>query len=399
MAMGYENHEESAIQDGVTVSLGNETYYYDNDSFVEAYSHGSDAGVPPPISRPTAVNIIKVIAYVVNIIVTIIGNTIVIMIILRNKNKNMRSATYYYLMNLAIADLIVACFTEWTFLAALLSPESWPFGNFMCKFSTFIQGLSVHVSILTLMVVAGDRYIAILHPIKSRVVKRNAWLVIASVWLFSTAINIPLVIYQHFLEHVWPNGEIRRYCFEHWGVVGKEQWPLAKEMYTFTTFVFVYVVPLVLMSVAYVRIGMTLSYRSISGPGVSVKATISVQDKARKKVVKMMIVVVITFALCWLPYHIYNLYMHIQRAGATMDLDISFFVMWLGYANSAMNPFIYCGFNENFRRGFTDAFTGRWCRKQPSHQKFPTGTTTKSVTTSMLTHTDHIDPTSMESML
>nr|XP_054774053.1 LOW QUALITY PROTEIN: neuropeptide FF receptor 2-like [Lytechinus pictus] len=356
MAMGYENHEESA-QDGV--SLGNETYYYDNDSFVEAYSHGSDAGVPPPISRPTAVNIIKVIAYVVNIIVTIIGNTIVIMIILRNKNKNMRSATYYYLMNLAIADLIVACFTEWTFLAALLSPESWPFGNFMCKFSTFIQ--------------ESDKRIDI------QVGK----------------------VFKYIGDDKGQDMAIRseRYCFEHWGVVGKEQWPLAKEMYTFTTFVFVYVVPLVLMSVAYVRIGMTLSYRSISGPGVSVKATISVQDKARKKVVKMMIVVVITFALCWLPYHIYNLYMHIQRAGATMDLDISFFVMWLGYANSAMNPFIYCGFNENFRRGFTDAFTGRWCRKQPSHQKFPTGTTTKSVTTSMLTHTDHIDPTSMESML
>ena len=35
--------------------------------------------------------------------------------------------------------------------------------------------------------------------------------------------------------------------------------------------------------------------------------------------------------------------------------------MWMGYANSALNPFVYCGFNENFRRGFRDAFTGRWC--------------------------------------
>eukprot|EP00057_Strongylocentrotus_purpuratus_P001909 XP_003723464.1 PREDICTED: tachykinin-like peptides receptor 99D [Strongylocentrotus purpuratus] len=339
----------------------------------------------------------KVAAFLLNIIVTVIGNGIVITIIIRNKNKNMRSATYYYLMNLAIADLIVACFSEWTLLATLLKEGSWPFGAFMCKFSTFIQGVSVHVSILTLMVVAGDRYIAILHPIKSRVVKRNAWLVIAVVWLFSTAINIPLVIYYHYLEHTWPNGEIRKYCFEHWGIIGQLQWKLAKEMYTLTVFVCVYVVPLVLMSVAYVRIGMTLSYRSISGPGVSIKATISVQDKARKKVVKMMLVVVITFALCWLPYHIYNLYAHFR--GFKSDWDIFTFIIWLGYANSAMNPFIYCGFNENFRRGFRDAFTGRWCRKQTSHHKFPTGATTKSVTTTMFTHSDHIDPTSMELML
>ena len=42
----------------------------------------------------------------------------------------------------------------------------------------FPVGVSVHVSILTLTVVAGDRYFAILHPLKSRVIKRNAGLVI-----------------------------------------------------------------------------------------------------------------------------------------------------------------------------------------------------------------------------
>lgn len=138
MAMGYDD-DESSIENGVNVSF-NDSYYYSNESVVEEWSHVGVGSLPPPFPKPTAVVFTKVAAFLLNIIVTIIGNGIVITIIIRNKNKNMRSATYYYLMNLAIADLIVACFSEWTLLASLLKEGSWPFGAFMCKFSTFIQG-------------------------------------------------------------------------------------------------------------------------------------------------------------------------------------------------------------------------------------------------------------------
>lgn len=138
MAMGYDD-DESSIENGVNVSF-NDSYYYSNESFVEDWGHVSVGNEPPPFPKLTAVVFTKVAAFLLNIIVTIIGNGIVITIIIRNKNKNMRSATYYYLMNLAIADLIVACFSEWILLATLLKEGSWPFGVFMCKFSTFIQG-------------------------------------------------------------------------------------------------------------------------------------------------------------------------------------------------------------------------------------------------------------------
>ncbi|VVC97392.1 unnamed protein product [Leptidea sinapis] len=74
----------------------------------------------------------------------------------------------------------------------------------------------------------------------------------------------------------------------------------------------------------------------------------------------MMIVVVVIFAVCWLPFHTYFLvtsyypdvvnYEHIQ--------EIYLGIYWLAMSNSMYNPIIYCWMNSKFRRGFKQLF---WC--------------------------------------
>lgn len=61
----------------------------------------------------------------------------------------------------------------------------------------------------------------------------------------------------------------------------------------------------------------------------------------------MMIVVVIIFAVCWLPFHLYFImtstfptiteYEHIQ--------EIYLGIYWLAMSNSMYNPIIYCWMN------------------------------------------------------
>ena len=67
-----------------------------------------------------------------------------------------------------------------------------------------------------------------------------------------------------------------------------------------------------------------------------------------QQVVKMMIVVVVTFAVCWLPYHVYfllqytipeiNQWKHIQ--------NVYNVIYWLAMSNSMYNPMIYCWMNS-----------------------------------------------------
>lgn len=66
------------------------------------------------------------------------------------------------------------------------------------------------------------------------------------------------------------------------------------------------------------------------------------------QVVKMMIIVVVTFAICWLPYHVYFL-----AAGWNKELLRSKFiqqiylsVMWLAMSPTMYNPIIYCCLNS-----------------------------------------------------
>ena len=116
------------------------TYYEENstDSTTVTYVES----VPSPdIHVNPAVFWAKIISFAIIIILTVVGNSIVVIIILRN--KNMRTVTYYYLMNLAVADIAIAVFSEWIWLHNHLL-GSWIFGAVICKFSTYFQGKSFY---------------------------------------------------------------------------------------------------------------------------------------------------------------------------------------------------------------------------------------------------------------
>lgn len=66
------------------------------------------------------------------------------------------------------------------------------------------------------------------------------------------------------------------------------------------------------------------------------------------KVVKMMIVVVTTFAICWLPYHIYfilgSFSRDIYKQHYIQQVYLSIF--WLAMSSTMYNPIIYCCLNQ-----------------------------------------------------
>ena len=109
---------------------------YDGDNFstpVAPFYTYSPPHVPVPVL------VAKVVSIALIILVTVVGNSIVITIIL--SNKHMRTTTYFYLMNLAVADITIALISEWTWLANHLM-DRWVFGGTMCKISALLQGES-----------------------------------------------------------------------------------------------------------------------------------------------------------------------------------------------------------------------------------------------------------------
>ncbi|WAR26658.1 OX1R-like protein [Mya arenaria] len=84
--------------------------------------------------------IVKITLYSVIILSAIVGNILIIVVVANN--KRMQSTSNYFIVNLAVSDLLVTGFCTWVRLVDDIT-EGWVLGNFFCKFNSFTQGKNV----------------------------------------------------------------------------------------------------------------------------------------------------------------------------------------------------------------------------------------------------------------
>lgn len=121
-------------------------------SFLPMFIISEDSLLPDPLPKPIV--IIFMILYVVIICVAVIGNSVVIIMI--GLAKRIRSVTDIYILSLAVSDLMIATLNM-PFQLYFIVANEWKAGEFLCKFTNYIQGVTVVASILTLLVIAFDR--------------------------------------------------------------------------------------------------------------------------------------------------------------------------------------------------------------------------------------------------
>uniref|UniRef100_A0A3P8TCQ2 Tachykinin receptor 3 n=1 Tax=Amphiprion percula TaxID=161767 RepID=A0A3P8TCQ2_AMPPE len=278
------------------------------------------------------------VAYSTVLAVAVFGNLIVIWIILAH--KRMRTVTNYFLLNLAFADVSMAAFnTLINFIYA--THGEWYFGEVYCRFHNFFPVTAVFASIYSMTAIAIDRYMAIIHPLKHRLSAKATMGVIVCIWSLAVVLAFPLCYFS--TTRTLPR---RTLCYV--------SWPLLLLNIT----VLVYLLPLVVMGITYTIVGVTLWGSEI--PGDSSDNYLG-QLRAKRKVVKMMIIVVVTFALCWLPYHVYFIVTGLNKRLSKWKYiqQVYLTVLWLAMSSTMYNPIIYCCLNSRFRAGFKKVF--RWC--------------------------------------
>ena len=91
----------------------------------------------PIIADPLWEIIVKITIYSVLILTSLTGNSLVILVVLRN--KRMQTTTNYFIVNLAVCDIFVTLSCAWVHLVDDLT-EGWILGSFFCKFNSFAQG-------------------------------------------------------------------------------------------------------------------------------------------------------------------------------------------------------------------------------------------------------------------
>ncbi|XP_022216094.1 alpha-1D adrenergic receptor isoform X2 [Drosophila obscura] len=128
------------------------------------------------------------------IVVTVIGNTLVILAILTT--RRLRTITNCFVMSLAVADLLVGIFVMPPAVAVHLT-GSWQLGWVLCDIWISLDVLLCTASILSLCAISVDRYLAVTRPLtysRKRRSKRLALIMILIVWLLALAITCPPIL-------------------------------------------------------------------------------------------------------------------------------------------------------------------------------------------------------------
>ncbi|XP_050423991.1 RYamide receptor [Adelges cooleyi] len=277
-------------------------------------------------------------------VMAVVGNALVIWIV--TSSRRMHNVTNCYIANLALADIIIGLFSiPFQFQAALL--QRWNLPAFMCPFCPFIQVLSVNVSIFTLTAIAIDRHRAILSPLSAVPSKFRAKLSIAAIWVVAFILATPMAIALRVEILSYADGAGWKPFCHNMRLPERTMF-----MYRVTLLFVQYVVPVIIITVVYVR--MALRLWGSHAPGNAQDSRDANLMRNKKKVIKMLVIVVGLFVLCWLPLQTYNVLQDIfPSINQFRYINIVFFCCdWLAMSNSCYNPFIYGIYNEKFKREF-----------------------------------------------
>ena len=313
-------------------------------------SNGTDPGAGE-MAGPGLERIILPIIFGLIVLFGAIGNTLVIVVVVKNKAYS-RTTTNLFILNLALADLSFLLFCV-PFHLVIYTATSWPFGNFMCKAVHLLQYWSMVASILTLVAMSTERYLAVAHPLNTKHLRTPSVALGVSVlvWLLSLGIALPWPFIYFTREYPGPDNSTFVVCADDWSVIGATK--THRAAYYLVLFLVSYAIPLVVITV--MSSMMVYQLWLMRWPeGACHEESL----KAKRKVTRLVIVVVIVFFVCWGPSHVCWLWSNYGRGSWRPTYAFFYLKVFshaLAYGNSSMNPIIYAFMSANFRRGFAKA--------------------------------------------
>ncbi|KAG8007044.1 Somatostatin receptor type 5 [Nibea albiflora] len=283
------------------------------------------------VPEPMPFNVVTAVIYTVVFIVGLLGNSLVIYVVVRY--AKMKTVTNMYILNLALADELYILGIPFLGTNSVLS--YWPYGNVFCKVCMTADAMSQFASTFCLTVMSIDRFLAVVHPIRSAKWRKPqvAKIFNTMVWVVSFLIVLPITIYSHVQEEfntcniTWPEPH--------------ELWSIAFILYTSILGFFA---PLVVICLCYLLI--VIKVRS-----AGVRAGLTKRRKSERKVTRMVVIIVLVFVLCWLPFFTTNI-VNLIHVIPENETTVYFSLVILTYVNSCANPILYGFLSDNFKQSF-----------------------------------------------
>ncbi|KAI3378356.1 hypothetical protein SNEBB_004608 [Seison nebaliae] len=318
---------------------------------------------------------IIVTMYSVTIFCSLSFNLLVVVTLIFTIRRRSATVLHYFraditsfLLNLAFVDLLVTIFCM-PFTVHQIVSERWYFGKVMCKMILFLQLFTVTLSIITLITIGVDRYLAIRYPLKQRLTHRRIWRVILFLWCCAggfSAIQLFTASSRTITkENRLYNGqiiitEVIMYCNEDWSILSSITREETVELsYSIFLFICTYLLPLIILSITYGSVSKSLTLHVIPGETNERFSRDLRQLENKRKTIRMLQFLVAAFAVCWAPLHLLNIYFRLRQYSpkhfpsllTTQQYKYLYIAChWLSMANTFINPIIYGIGNRGFRK-------------------------------------------------
>lgn len=309
----------------------------------------------------TAIKVFKTMAYVLLLLATLIGNSLVTIVIWRN--KRLRTIITFFILNMAVSDLLLPfCAFPGHIQHVFLPWGVWlvggGFATFTCKLLPFAENMSITVSVLTLELIAIDRFFNVVFHTKKQPIntKKKCFILIALTWLVAILFS-SFFFYKRRIAYK----DTTRYCISTWEPAFnnveaiKVQFPI--------TLTFLSIIPLVLLIGLYSAIIIVLQRQNNKlslAPSAQQR-----REKRFRRVTFMLIAVVVVFICSWIPVSVYwFLLAYWWKTITCQTARFIFAANFLSYTYAAINPIIYYIFMEDYRNGFRELLGCQICFKK-----------------------------------
>ena len=291
-------------------------------------------------------------AYITIFVISLFGNSVGLQVVKRAKTPSKR-INYLLIKNLAVADLILTL-TEMPYCVWVMyfDYNRWfggTMGTITCKLFFYAILVSIAASVITLTIISIDRFFVIYYPLKLTIFHTHKTITMI-IWFVSLLAVMPYLLFfkvEKFGDYyvcllVWP-----------WSKNITETYLALRGFHIFG-FIAFYALPLLITAVVNCLVARRVWFHKSAGNASSNRSSTA----AKRKVIRMLAIIVVGFALCWLPCYINHYFMFFQPAvWEKIPIAVWTFNLWLGHANSALNPLFYIGLYRRFRKAFLDALT------------------------------------------
>ncbi|XP_039232351.1 octopamine receptor beta-2R [Drosophila yakuba] len=332
--------------------------------------------------------VFKAFVMLLIIIAAICGNLLVIISVMRV--RKLRVITNYFVVSLAMADIMVAIMAM-TFNFSVQVTGRWNFSPFLCDLWNSLDVYFSTASILHLCCISVDRYYAIVKPLKYPIsmTKRVVGIMLLNTWISPALLSfLPIFIGWYTTPQ-----------HQQFVIQNPEQCSfVVNKYYAVISSSISFWIPCTIMIFTYLAIfreanrqekqlmmrhgnamlmhrpSMQPSGEALSGSGSSKTLTLHeveqehtptkdkhlIKMKREHKAARTLGIIMGTFILCWLPFFLWYTLSMTCEVCQVPDIVVSI-LFWIGYFNSTLNPLIYAYFNRDFREAFRNTLLCLFC--------------------------------------